>query len=317
MSAVRTWEGHHGSLLDTVNGYDVIACEQCGFRHIVAVPTEAELAEYYRKTYYTGNKQDYIARQQEDLEWWELAYAARLDLFAQRLGGKPGRILDVGCGPGFFLRHARNAGWATVGVEPADQAAEHARSLGLEVVQAPLSEAFSHGLGQFDVVYSHGVLEHLREPLSFMATARELLVAGGLLFVSVANDYNPLQQVLRESMGYPPWWLVPPQHINYFDLPTLRSAVERSGFEIIHNTATFPMELFLLMGDDYIRQPALGRASHGRRRAMELALARGNPGLLSQLYESMAALGIGRQLEITARKGPPRGPRTTSPGGTT
>ena len=45
------------------------------------------------------------------------------------------RLLDIGSGPGFFLKTAKERGWRVLGIEPSRQAATHARDLGIEVVE--------------------------------------------------------------------------------------------------------------------------------------------------------------------------------------
>jgi hypothetical protein len=72
---------------------------------------------------------------------------------------------------------------------------------------------------------------------------------------------------------------------------------------VIHRETTFPIDLFLLMGDNYIGDDALGRECHGRRKNLEhnLALA-GLSGLKRDLYKAMAGLGIGREVVLIARK---------------
>jgi SAM-dependent methyltransferase len=52
-------------------------------------------------------------------------------------GGRPGRALDIGCGPGWLLARLRARGWQVVGTERDADSARFAREeLGLDVLTA-------------------------------------------------------------------------------------------------------------------------------------------------------------------------------------
>ena len=41
---------------------------------------------------------------------------------------------------------------------------------------------------EFDVIYSHGVLEHVLDPINFLNRSKDLLTENGLIFSSVATE---------------------------------------------------------------------------------------------------------------------------------
>jgi SAM-dependent methyltransferase len=291
-----------GPTLDRINDFDVIDCRSCGWVHVFPTPTQDELASLYRSHYYGTEKPLYIERYEEDRAWWEMTYADRYDSFESFLPPDRRRLLDVGSGPGLFLLAGRARGWTTLGVEPAQQPAAHSRGLGLEIVEEFLTEDLATQLGRFDVVHMSEVLEHIPDPRAFVALAAGMLNPGGLVCIVVPNDYNPLQRVLREQDGYAPWWVAPPHHLNYFTPASLQSLLERSGLEVLVAEATFPIELFLLFGDNYVGNDALGRQCHGKRKRLEVMLQRaGQTDLRRRLYRALAKEGVGREIMIVAR----------------
>lgn len=159
-------------------------------------------------------------------------------------------------------------------------------------------------LGTFDVVYLHEVLEHIPDPAGMLALIHHhLLDPGGLLCVVVPNDYNPLQGILCKSLNYQPWWLAPPHHINYFCFESLDRCIRAAGFSPIHREATFPMELFLLMGENYVGNDPVGRKVQGMRKTLELNLqAAGAGGLLAEFYSALAERGLGRECVVVATR---------------
>lgn len=300
---MKHWQKHRGMVADSVNGFDVIDCEVCGFKHIIPIPTSEELDEVYRHDYYAKEKPLYLEQAKEDLEWWNLAYSDRYSSFEELLSADQRRILDVGSGPGFFLLHGKNRGWQTLGVEPSMQAASYARSLGLEIIGDFLTPQVAQPLGCFDVVHMSEVLEHLPEPVGFLKLTFELLKPGGIICISVPNDYNPVQKALIQTCGFQPWWVAPPHHINYFNFDSLKRLLENNGFSVVKSEASFPIDLFLLMGDNYVGNDKLGRECHKKRQNLELNLGKaGLNDLKRELYRVFAEFGLGRQAIVYGKR---------------
>lgn len=303
MGGTRAWGKHKGSILDSVDGFDVIECVACGYKHIVPVPSKEELESVYREDYYSLEKPLYIERYKEDLEWWNLVYSERYETFEKNLDARRRRILDVGSGPGYFLLHGKNRDWEPTGIEPSTQAAAHGRGLGLRIIEDFFDEKTTKDLGKFDVVHMSEVLEHVPDPTIILRLAHDVLSEDGLLCVAVPNDYNSFQYALRKACGYKPWWVAPPHHINYFDFDSMSGLIEDSGFKVIVREATFPIDMFLLMGDNYVGNDVEGRKCHAKRMVLEKNLANaGLKDLKRKLYKVLAEQGLGREVVIIAKK---------------
>ncbi len=299
----KKWEDHEGVLCESRDGFDVIDCESCRFRHIIPLPSKEELENVYRDEYYSAEKPLYIERYLEDLDWWNLTYSERYDIFEEILPPARRRILDVGSGPGYFLLHGKQRGWETLGIEPSSQAASHSSGLGLDIVEDFLSEGTASGLGRFDVIHMSDVLEHVPDPAGLIRLSRSLLLPGGLFCVVVPNDFNPFQSALRDACGFDPWWVAPPHHINYFDHNSLKRLLVENGLEIVSLTSTFPIDMFLLMGQNYVGNDSLGRKCHQMRMSFEQNLEKAGMGELKiELYHALASLGLGREVFLIGRK---------------
>jgi 2-polyprenyl-3-methyl-5-hydroxy-6-metoxy-1,4-benzoquinol methylase len=283
-----------------------------GYRRLDPLPTEEELEAFYRDKYYgliaAGGRAPEIMRQLQggaeaaaEIDWLgKTLWADIRAVLDALLPGEANRaVLDIGCGPGLFLLAMREHGWQPAGVEPSEEAGKRAREAGLAVfpsVEACLAEKKS-----FEAATLLNVLEHVRDPLAVLRSARSALRAGGILVVRVPNDFSSLQEIARVRSGKPPWWVAPPDHIHYFDFPSLEKTIESCGFQVAEKLADFPMELFLLMGDDYVGNAEVGRACHQRRRALELALPADRR---RRLYRGFAAEGMGRNALVFARAMP-------------
>lgn len=251
-----------------------------------------------------SEKPFYIDQYLEDKAWWDAVYAERYDVLEGHLGQRQGTILDVGSGPGLFLALGRTRGWSVKGVEPSIKASDYSqRVLGLDVKNIFLDAKTAPTLGQFDVVNMGEVLEHLSDPAGMLRLVKSLIKKDGLLTLVVPNDFNPLQLILRDHLGFKPWWVAPPHHLNYFSHESLKALVERLGFEVLHMASTFPIDIFLMMGKNYIGNDPLGREVHGLRKTLDQNLFdSGATELRRKLYGAFADLGLGREIVLYARK---------------
>lgn len=291
---------HFGPVLATVDGYDVIDCRACGFRHIDPLFSDEDLQKFYDGEFYEKERPDYFARAEADKEWWMLRYHHYYELLEAHAPGR--RILDIGSGPGYFLEAGRMRGWDVLGFEPSRIAAEYTAGRGIAVVNDFFSAGKAQGRGTFDVVSMNLVLEHLRDPIALVEEAKSMLVPGGLLFVSSPNDFNPLQMVLRRKMAFAPWWVVPKHHLNYFDHESAKRFFTARGLKTLHQEASYPLENFILSGRNYVGNDAVGRACHAERKAFETALFHHDKAQIKALAASWMAQGIGREFIILGQK---------------
>lgn len=151
------------------------------------------------------------------------------------------RLLDVGCGEGFFLFHASRCGYVTKGVELSQGAAAHAqRNFGLDIDVGPF-EDLTFPANHFDVITMWQVLEHLPYPSTVLREAYRILSPGGMLVVTTPDIESPLARIFGKK-----WWNIRMLHVNQFSAKTLRSMLENAGFKNIA-TVSYQESISLLM----------------------------------------------------------------------
>jgi SAM-dependent methyltransferase len=295
---MRRVAAHGGPQLAERDGYAVIDCEACGWAHLDPLPDEAELARMYAEGYYEDVSPGWLEKDRAERAYWDLEHADKLADWAALLGAGTGELLDVGCSGGLLIEHAAARGWRAWGIEPSALAVAECRRLGLDVREGRYQDVDLDGA--VDVIHAKLVLEHLHDPRDFVAWAHRALRPGGVLCLQAPNELTALQREAQAALGLHAWWMAPPFHLNYFDFASLERLVAAGGFAPAGRDATYPMEWFLLAGEDYVRDPALGADCHARRMRLEVGLEK--LGERRALHRHLAARGLGREAIVHARR---------------
>ena len=225
--------------------FNLVECHNCGLVYLNPRPTRDRIGRYYPE-------ENYYAYQDLDSEDWnnfrqkvksfilecQPGYAQNLtwlrrivwswfkrSLMVQVPYQKGGRILDVGCGNGFFLKWMQKHGWETHGVEISKAACQVAQRNGLEVFNGELQQA-KFPPGYFDAITISQVLEHLHSPGRCLKECQRILKRRGRLIVGVPNLGS------FEARLYQQHWfeLDVPRHLYFFTAATLNRLLSQSGF---------------------------------------------------------------------------------------
>lgn len=134
------------------------------------------------------------------------------------------RLLDFGCGDGWYLDSVKDSGLQCEGYEfQRNHAARLQSTLGLPIF-SDLDSLVAQRCSSYQAITLHNVLEHVVDPRSTITALARLLAPGGVIFVSVPNaDSWEAKLFGRRWHG-----LDPPRHIS-FPSPSIMSAVATSA----------------------------------------------------------------------------------------
>jgi 2-polyprenyl-3-methyl-5-hydroxy-6-metoxy-1,4-benzoquinol methylase len=209
--------------------FELRRCEACGL--VRTHPRPADIDRFYPGGYY-GAGERYGPLATALLARVHAARAARLT----RLHGGPGRVLDLGCGPGLLLDALRRRGWSAVGIERSAAAAAFARDrLGLDV---RVGEWQDSGVreGEIDAVILWHVLEHLASPGECLQWAVDRLKPGGVALLAAPDLGSPEARWAGEKWFH----LDVPRHLTHFTRATLAALAARSRLEIVATSSFAP-----------------------------------------------------------------------------
>lgn len=182
--------------------------------HCGRLPTEQELHAYY-DGYPVASLSPITIKRYDEL----------LDRFAP--WRRTGRLIDVGCGAGYFLDRAAAKAWAVTGTEYGGIPLATARAKGHAIIEGPLNPA-DHPGAPFDVACSFEVIEHVTNPADELARMAQVVRPGGLIYVTTPN-YRSVGHWLAGGR----WSVVNyPEHLNYFTPATLKCLARQQGLRI-------------------------------------------------------------------------------------
>jgi len=210
--------------------YRMVRCQQCGLLRSDPILPAADLARLYESSNFTYETEAEFAR---------ATYRAHLER-ALPLVRERHRLMEIGCGSGFFLREALQLGFKEVwGVEPSSEAVGKAADDVRTNIRQGLYDQQTFPANHFDVICGFQVLDHVPDAAALLAACRKDLKPGGLaLFIN--HDCGGFSNRLLGELSP----IVDVEHTALFDKRTMRHIFEKCGFrvhEVFSVRNTYPL----------------------------------------------------------------------------
>ncbi|WP_340102800.1 class I SAM-dependent methyltransferase [Rhodohalobacter sp. 8-1] len=118
--------------------------------------------------------------------------------------GKNDKVLEVGSGNSSFVEHLTKKGLQATGLELNEAAVQSAQERGLNVLKENIENHSKKNLGQYDLVCSFQVLEHISDIYPFIAGMIKCLKPGGTLIICVPNNDSFIKKAEWNILNMPP-----------------------------------------------------------------------------------------------------------------
>lgn len=219
--------GRLAALLHEDSRWRVIQCECCGLGMLDPRPDAEEMALLYDRAYFDGHYAGELTAGSEALVRRLRQEDHRLRFFKRFK--KKGRLLDIGCGRGYFLLAGSEKGYAVEGFDVSNAAAGHIReAFGIPVHVGDI-RFFDLPQKSFDIITFWHSLEHALDPAVYVQAANRWLADDGILVIDVPNVEG--YDARHYGRNWAHWDL--PFHYVHFTPASLRRLLERHGFEVV------------------------------------------------------------------------------------
>ncbi len=202
---------------------DIYRCFSCDLYFVNRSGAEDSLAAYYSRQSLDGvYVSDAVGRRK--------AFRKVLGKISNLSHGIKS-LLDVGCGPGFFLSEAKESGLDVWGLEISGASVRFAKEkLHLKNIFESDKSLEASAPDKFDVVTAFDYMEHAIDPKDIFIKAEKNLKSGGLLVFTV-----PVIDSLAARFLGKKWHALVPSHLNYFTMKSLEGIYQPLGYSLILN----------------------------------------------------------------------------------
>ena len=217
--------------------FDIRSCVGCGLWRTDPRPALEKIGNYYESP-------NYLSHSEESQTFFKKLYNSfrsynainKLKILEDHVSEKSNirRLLDVGCGIGVFLEHAKFRKWSIFGIETNKKA----RKIAEKRLKSPILENIDDLKVEekFDAISLWHVLEHLPDPDQAMEKLHHHSTKKAILVIGVPN---------RESYDaklYDKHWAAydVPIHFWHFTKKDIKNLAKKTGWKV---DAVLPMRL--------------------------------------------------------------------------
>ena len=211
----------------TGNVFNIAECLSCGFRYTNPRPKEKHIYKYYQSKNYishSSTKKGLINKIYHLVRSYQFYKKKEVIQISSNM--KKGKILDIGCGTGDFLKYMDTSGWETDGVETD----EGAKIVAEKKLGKKIKEKLEHieGESKYDVISMWHVLEHVYDVKDYLKKVNKLLKKNGVLVIGVPNCAS------YDAKKYKGNWVAYdlPIHLSHFRKKNIEELAKKSSFKV-------------------------------------------------------------------------------------
>ncbi|HUU57435.1 MAG TPA: methyltransferase domain-containing protein [bacterium] len=206
-------------LVTSREGYELFRCPACGVVYSKVYLDDDRIFAIYDEDYARHWEQEFLIKQNR-------GYADRF--FGER---ERGRLLEVGCGTGQFLRRLKELGYDVRGVEVSLDLAKYAADLDVKVMPFEKMRV-PPPVARFDYVVTFHVLEHFVDSVAAVQRIAKMLKPDGVWFNYMPNVAVAMGNDGAHGSGWIHFNPSRLEHLTFFDEKTIRVLADKAGLEV-------------------------------------------------------------------------------------
>jgi len=192
---------------------EVCVCESCGHYQL----NESVAPERLFKNYL------YVAGTSPvNVEHFKKYAVDIVDRFAIKPGSK---VLDIASNDGTLLKHFKNLGMVTLGIDPAENLAEEANKNGIETISEFFTDEYADSIvakyGKFDLITANNVFAHVPDLVNFVRGVKKVLHNNGIFSFEVSYFKDVCDKLLFDTIYH--------EHSSYHTIESLKLFFKNHG----------------------------------------------------------------------------------------
>ena len=219
-------QSSNSSIIHAFGRLNVVTCRKCGLAYLNPRLKESTMRATYRSENYFLHSAD---AGYEDYSFQENSLRITFRRFLEELKKREmtsDRLLEVGCGYGYFLDEAKYFFSYRAGIELSQEAGFHAKKLsGVHIYVGDIS-SLPPEYNNFATVVLINVIEHIYSPIEFLFSIKQRLKDGGIIVIATPDIGSFWYRILKKR--WPSFKI--PEHVAFYSGKTLKLLLQKAGF---------------------------------------------------------------------------------------
>jgi 2-polyprenyl-3-methyl-5-hydroxy-6-metoxy-1,4-benzoquinol methylase len=146
------------------------------------------------------------------------------------------KLLDIGCGYGYFLKLASAFGFETYGIDISQHAIKQARKVvNAKFFCSDIQDILPFAANFFDIITMFDVIEHLEKPYSALQQIHRVLKPRGIFIITTPN----MNSLSRRTMGKKWIGFSDETHRIFYTIYSLEFILKTAGFKVLKRETIF------------------------------------------------------------------------------
>lgn len=205
--------------------YRIVQCSRCGLVYSDPIMEPTKISHLYNQSFFT------YQNRVKDLTLTYGYYLKQLGKY----GVKKAKLLEIGCGNGFFLQEAKTQGYQSVwGVEPSQDAINQVPKNLQKFIKHSIFKPSLFPKNSFNVICFFQTFDHISDPNQFLNTCYGYLKPGGLI-LAINHNVEALQAKILKSFSP----IIDIEHTYLYSLKTMPLIFQANRFQILKSGPSF------------------------------------------------------------------------------